>query len=323
MYIKKLNNSTDLSDMGNKCKNLALLTEYGFNVPEAYGVTFISFKIFISPLVNKIKEIISTHSYKEATLKIRELIMSSEIPTDVINQIVFATSQFTKDTVFAVRSSGVVMQEGVAIVEDSGTKSLAGQYESYLNVPASQVPTAIKLCWSSLFNERSLHVFQAKTNDTFLESTMSVVVQKMIKADYCAVMMTLDPLSNENLLAMEAAYGACEAIVSGKVTGDLICVNRDNKIIHSRELGSKRNKVVYDVFDGQNRGEYKLESIEESLQRQFAIDNRMVLKIADIGFAIEKKFNHPQDIELVIKGNEIFITQTRNITTTNNNINNN
>ena len=122
---------------------------------------------------------------------------------------------------------------------------------------------------------------------------------------------------------MEAAYGACEAIVSGKVTGDLICVNRDNKIIHSRELGSKRNKVVYDVFDGQNRGEYKLESIEESLQKQFAIDNRMVLKIADIGFAIEKKFNYPQDIELVIKGNEIFITQTRNITTTNNNINNN
>jgi phosphoenolpyruvate synthase/pyruvate phosphate dikinase len=41
---------------------------------------------------------------------------------------------------------------------------------------------------------------------TFLESTMSVVVQKMIKADFSAVMMTLDPLSNENLLAMEATY---------------------------------------------------------------------------------------------------------------------
>lgn len=315
MYIKKLNNRQDLSDMGNKCINIALLTEYGFNVPQAYGVTFTAFANFIKPLINKIRDIINDNNYKEATSKIKELIMNSEIPNDLSVHIESATNEFSNDTVFAVRSSGVVMQEGVAIVEDSGAKSLAGQYESYLNVPPSQVPNAIKLCWASLFNERSLHVFQAKTNSTFLESTMSVVVQKMIKADLSAVMMTLDPLSNENLLAMEVTYGACEAIVSGKVTGDLLCVSRDNKTVYSRELGSKRNRVVYDVFDGQNRGEYKLESIDESLQKEFSIDNVMALKIASIGLDIEKKFKHPQDIELVIQNNEIFITQTRNITT--------
>jgi pyruvate,water dikinase len=316
MFIKNLNNSNDLSDMGNKCKNLALLTEYGFNVPEAYGVTFISFKKFINPLINEIKKIIYTNSYKEAALKIRELIMSSEIPDEVLNQIEFVTNKFTSDTVFAVRSSGMAVEKGIIITEDSATKSLAGQYESYLNVPLIQVPTAIKLCWSSLFNERSLQIFQAKTNDTFLESSMSVVVQKMINADYSAVVMTLDPLSNENLLAMESTYGACEAIVSGKVTGDLISVNRENREIHGMELGSKKNKVVYDVFNEKNRGEYKLENIEGNLQKQFAIGDEMILKIHDVGLAIEKKFNHPQDIELVIKDNEIFITQTRNITAT-------
>jgi hypothetical protein len=41
-----------------------------------------------------------------------------------------ATNEFSNDTVFAVRSSGVVMQEGVAIVEDSGAKSWQGNMKA-------------------------------------------------------------------------------------------------------------------------------------------------------------------------------------------------
>ena len=76
MYTKRLNNSKDLSDMGNKCGNLALLTEYGFNVPKAYGVTFNSFGQFIKPLLSEIDTIIQTSDYKTASEKIRELIIN-------------------------------------------------------------------------------------------------------------------------------------------------------------------------------------------------------------------------------------------------------
>jgi phosphoenolpyruvate synthase/pyruvate phosphate dikinase len=41
----------------------------------------------------------------------------------------------------------------------------------------------------------------------------------------------------------------------------------------------------------------------------------MALRIAKVGLEIEKKFGHPQDIELVIANQDIFIVQTRNITT--------
>ena len=315
MFTKKLNNSKDLSDIGNKCSNLALLTEYGFNVPKAFGVTFNAFTQFIKPIVSEIETIIQTNDYKTASVKIRELIISSTIPVDVKQEIEKVVTDFIPDTRFAVRSSGTVMKDGEAIVEDSAKKSLAGQYESFLNVPSGEVVSAVKLCWASLFNERSLHVFEARSNNSFLESKMSVVIQQMILADVSAVMMTQDPLEKIPLLAMETTYGACEAIVSGKVTGDLITVDRKSMVIYKKELGSKRNKVVYDSFNGVNRGSYNLEPNTDEMQKSFAVDNRTTLRIAKVGLEIENKFGHPQDIELVVADKKIFIVQTRNITT--------
>lgn len=315
MYTKRLKNSKDLSDMGNKCGNLALLTEYGFNVPKAYGVTFYSFVQFIKPLVFEIETIIQSCDYKTASEKIRELIINSPVPNEVRSSIEKSVNDFLPNTKFAVRSSGTVVKNGETIVEDSAKKSLAGQYESFLNVPSNEVVNAVKLCWASLFNERSLHVFEAKTNGSFLESKMSVVVQQMVLADVSAVMMTQDPLEKIPLLAMETTYGACEAIVSGKVTGDLITIDRNSMVVYNRELGSKRNRVVYDIFNGKNRGTYNLEPTRDEMRKVFAIDNKMALRIAKVGLEIEKKFGHPQDIELVIADQEIFIVQTRNITT--------
>lgn len=114
-------------------------------------------------------------------------------------------------------------------------------------------------------------------------------------------MMTQDPLEKIPLLAMETTYGACEAIVSGKVTGDLITVDRKAMVIFKKELGSKRNKVVYDSFNGVNRGSYNLEPNTDEMQKCFAVDNHTALRIAKVGLEIENKFGHPQDIELVVK----------------------
>lgn len=319
MFIRRLNNSKDLSDIGNKCINLALLKEYGFNVPTAYGVTFGAFSTFIKPLTAKIDHIIQNNNYKNASEEIRELIINTSIPSEILNSIEKSVSVFASTTKFAVRSSGVVMQDGKVVVEDSANKSLAGQYESFLNVPASEVPIAIKFCWASLFNERSLHLFKAKNNNTFLCSKMSVVIQEMILANVSAVMMTIDPLEKADVLAMEVTYGPCEAIVSGKVTGDLITIDRSLMMVHKKELGSKQNKVIYDLFNTTNKGYYRLEPNNDELRKGFAIDNNTALRIARLGLEIEKKFGHPQDVELVVADGEIYVVQTRNITTFTNN----
>jgi phosphoenolpyruvate synthase/pyruvate phosphate dikinase len=156
MYIKNLNNSKDLSDIGNKCRNLALLTEFGFNVPTALGVTFKSYSQTLTPYKSAIGTIIKTNDYKMASDKIRELIMNVQIPNKILKSIKKAVSEFSTKTIFAVRSSGVVLSGNCVIAEDSNIRSLAGQYESFLNVQVNEIPIALKLCWASLFNERSL-----------------------------------------------------------------------------------------------------------------------------------------------------------------------
>jgi phosphoenolpyruvate synthase/pyruvate phosphate dikinase len=160
-------------------------------------------------------------------------------------------------------------------------------------------------------------MFDAKNNKSFLESTMSVVIQEMVIADTSAVIMTKDPIEKRSVLAMETTYGPCEALVSGKVTGDLITVDRSKIVINKKELGSKRNKVVYDSFNGLNRGAYKLEPNANELQTSFSIDDSTVLRLAKIGLDIEEKFGQPQDIELVIAAGLIYVVQTRSITNIN------
>jgi rifampicin phosphotransferase len=175
------------------------------------------------------------------------------------------------DTKFAVRSSGTVLKNGEAIVEDSAKKSLAGQYESFLNVPPSEVANAVKLCWASLFNERSLHVFEAKTNGSFLDSKMSVVVQQMVLADVSAVMMTQDLLEKFPLLAMETTYGACEAIVSGKVTGDLITIDRNSIVVYKRDLAASGIKLSMIFSTGKIAAHTTLSPLRTKCEKLFRL----------------------------------------------------
>jgi len=315
MNVKRLNNHKNLSDMGNKCRNLAQLTELGFNVPQAYGLTFSAFAKFIEPLVSEIESIIQMNGCKTGSRMIRKLIVNSSIPKTVRQDIEGLTNYFSSETKLAVRSSGMVIENGEALMEDANNKSLAGQYESFLNVSNGSILNAVKLCWASLFNERSLHVFNAKNNDTFLESKMSVVVQEMILADASAVMMTQDPLEKEPMLAMETTYGPCEAIVSGKVTGDLITIDRKSMQVCSKIMGSKKSYIYYSPFNIMNNGNYQLIQNSDEMRSQFAVDDEIALRIARVGLEIEKKFGSPQDIELVVNNGKIFVVQTRNITT--------
>ena len=190
---------------------------------------------------------------------------------------------------------------------------MAGQYDSYLKVPKGKLEDAIKLCWASLFNPRSLKSF-GTDNNRYSDSKMSVVIQEMIPADKSVVMMTKDPIEKKDIFGIEATYGPCEAIVSGKVTGDLILFDRDNRKILEKELGSKEKRVQYYEFSGNERENYQLVEVPRNLQRRVCISDEEIKLLVDIGLKVEYMFGHPQDIEAVINGQGIYIIQSRNIT---------
>ncbi|MFT3696423.1 MAG: phosphoenolpyruvate synthase [Kofleriaceae bacterium] len=110
-----------------------------------------------------------------------------------------------RDGVYAVRSS--------ATAEDLADASFAGQYDTYLNVDAADVPSRIEACRASLDTERAIAY---RREHGITGARMAVVVQDMVAAEISGVMFTADPVTgNRKVIAIDAVRGAGEAYVSG------------------------------------------------------------------------------------------------------------
>lgn len=213
----------------------------------------------------------------------------------------------------AVRSSGNVVARGRVIAEDGGERSLAGQFESFLNVPRDQVDLAVRMCWASLFNERSISSFGVD-EDYIDKSTMTVLVQEMVPAAASAVVMTVDPLGDGTVGGIELAIGPCEAIVGGSVSPDEVIFDRASGSIVGRHVGAKEFAIEYRVFSRGADNAVK-RSLPHSVRERLAVTDRVLREIIDVAREIERIFGVPQDVELVVDANEkVTVVQSRDIT---------
>jgi phosphoenolpyruvate synthase/pyruvate phosphate dikinase len=67
------------------------------------------------------------------------------------------------------------------------------------------------------------------------------------------------------------------------------------------------------AFKKNSHGIHLIETPQD-IKNRACLDEQEVLKLADLGNQIEKIFGSPQDIEWAIKDKEIFILQSRPIT---------
>jgi rifampicin phosphotransferase len=301
-------------NIGEKIKNLFILSKNGINIPKGFVLSNEVYFKFIEPIKDELLSILAEKNPEKSSKLIQDLFLSKSL--EGLKESLDETLKvFDDDIFFAVRSSGFCYSNGDLLIEDSDNKSLAGQFESYLKVPKGGVEDAIKLCWSSLYNCRSLKSFHINSNNEYINSSMSVIIQEMIQAEYCAVMMTKDPLDERRVFGIESTYGSCEAIVSGKITGDLILCDRVSKKIIEKEIGKKTNKIVYSVFSKKNFNNQTLEPISNNLINLFALNEEKIKELVNTGLRIESLFGKPQDIEAVFSKEKLYILQTRNITT--------
>lgn len=300
--------------LGNKIKNLAVLSKAGERVPRGFGLPYEVYEKHLASLLPDLQKArMEIDDYKNMAKRFREIIVSA--PFEGTEGVLDALKMYVPGaSYFAVRSSGAPVINGCEVAEDSIGLSLAGQYESFLLVPAYEVPQAILLCYASLFSERCLKQFNVKEDSSYLNSRMSVLIQEMCEADLCAVVMTRDPVEGGDTFGIEVTYGACEALVSGTVQGDLYLLSRTTGNILSTQLGTKNTCIKYKPFSGSESDNKVVYPISDELRNHFAISQELLDKIYNICMHIEKYFNLPQDIELIVAGGEIIIVQTRPIT---------
>jgi len=302
-------------ELGNKVKNLASLAQVGIRVPRGFGLPFSVYTEHTMQLMSALERIRTQEKdYSVMARRMYDVVTKSSLKDaegilDALNKHIPGAQYF------AVRSAGAPVVNHAEIAEDSAGISLAGQYESFLLVPARNVPQAVLCCYASLFSERCLRRFKVAEDAGYLWSRMSVLIQEMCPAELSAVVMTRDPVEDGDYFGMEVTYGACEAIVSGEVQGDLYLLSRAKGDILSAEIGTKNFRIGYEPLTDWNVDNKVKFSVHEQERKKFVASQKLIASIYDLGMLVEHHFRTPQDIELVVSRGEIIITQSRPITT--------
>jgi len=264
-YMVPLNASLHLSlhEVGAKARRLSEMMAEGFPVPAGWIIPDRAYRDFCE---------FNSISYGK-TADITDRIVAGHFPADMEGEISRRLKDpSSKKRVFAVRSS--------SCAEDAHDFSMAGQFDTFLNVEADNVFQAIKKCWASRFRHPVTAYLEKR--DTAGIPAMGVIIQEQIQPDFSGVLFTMDPVNRStDYLVIEWVEGLGEKLVSGKVVPEMVRLRRTCQDDTS-ELPGKLGHHIKEL-------------------------KRLALKA-------EKMSGQPVDMEWCCRGDDLHILQSRPIT---------
>lgn len=271
--------------IGGKAKNLQTLVKLGFNVPNWVVIPQ-------EVLLNQLKGLEPSKLNQE---NLPELKVEPKFLEEIAQ---FFGASFEEET-YAVRSS--------AIDEDGANHSFAGQFESYLHVPAKDLSGRIKDVWKSAFSDRVLSY--RKENKLPPGLGIAVIVQRMVNSEVSGVAFGANPISGSlKSKVINAVFGLGEGLVSGALNADSYTIDKEGI---DENLSLKTEQFVKDS----DKGGVKIIPVPKKLQTESSLSPTELQEISRILDELGEKLGSPQDIEFAIEGSKISLTQTRPITT--------
>lgn len=302
--------SATLETVGGKGASLAKLVAAGFPVPGGFHITTEAYRQFI--IFNDLDQVIlqavdqvdlaRPSTLESASLSITESILQAEIPPNIAAEIVQAYAAMPgKNPAVAVRSS--------ATAEDLPEASFAGQQDSYLNIcGAEQLLNAVQQCWASLWTARAIS-YRMQQGITTEGVAIAVVVQRLVPAEVAGILFTANAITGEREQALiNASWGLGEAIVGGKVTPDIIIVDKETGRVIDYQVAEKQVMTV------RVNGSTEEKAVPKSLQKAPALSEDHSRKLTVLGTEIESLYEMPMDIEWALTDGELSIVQARPIT---------
>lgn len=325
----------DVGLVGGKGANLGEMTQAGVPVPPGFVVTAEAYFYFLytNQLGEKIRNFLKQidvnqiETLQVASRQIKNLIIHSPIPKEISQTISRAYFQlneegknglykFKEKILFSLKSPFVAIRSS-ATAEDLPEASFAGQQETFLNIHGeANVIKAVRDCWASLFEARAIFYREENHFDHF-KVGLAAVVQEMIPAEISGIMFTVDPLDNDKRkIIIEAIYGLGDLIVSGGATPDHYEIDKDKLLITDRLIAKQEKQLTRDK--ARNGGEgVKTVEVSKKMQDKQKLNDSQIIKLAILGRQLEKHYYHPQDIEWAVHKGQIYILQTRPVTTLN------
>ncbi|EMA46762.1 pyruvate, water dikinase [Halococcus saccharolyticus] len=299
----------DIGDVGGKGASLGELAGAGLPVPPAFVVTAGTYRSFIEEtgIDEELFDAVDVDpddsaALAEAQARAEELILDTEMPDDLREEIVATYGNLDDGEAFvAVRSS--------ATAEDLPDASFAGQQETFLNVTEEDLVDRVKECWASLFTQRAIY-YREQQGFEHDKVDIAVVVQRMVDAEKSGVMFTSHPSTGEDDLIVEAAWGLGEAVVAGEVSPDNYVFDRASGEIDSVTVAEKNT-----MYEKSETGETVSREVPEDKRTAQVLDESEIDRLVELGERVEDHYGEPQDVEWAIVGEDVFMLQSRPITT--------
>jgi pyruvate, water dikinase len=241
--------------------------------------------------------------------RIRARIEAAPVSDEVVNDIADAYEALCRhcdvdDVPVAVRSS--------ATAEDLPDASFAGQQDTFLWICGTDnVVLNVQRCWSSLFTDRAI-AYRHSMGYLHESIAMSVAVQKMVDPIAAGVAFTLNPTNGDrSQVAIDAAWGLGESVVSGEVTPDNFLVDKVLREVVKREISDKA--IEYRVGDD---GVVDKVDVDSERRTASSVTDEQLIGIAMLARRAEKHYGCPQDVEWAIdrhlpEGENIVMLQSR------------
>jgi phosphohistidine swiveling domain-containing protein/ATP-dependent protease HslVU (ClpYQ) peptidase subunit len=299
--------ATAAGHTGGKGANLALLTQRGFPVPPGFVVTAQAYRDFIAPGGAVLARVATLPFDDPARLRAESATLRAELaalplPAALVAETRARLTDFPRDTAFSVRSSSTM--------EDLAGAAFAGQHDTFLNVAgADAVLEKVKACFLSLWHDRALAYRQRQGFDHLL-AAMAVVVQRMAPCEVAGVGFSINPVSGDlGELVIDANFGLGESVVSGEGEVDHWELAKADGAVRRARIARKTTKVVA-VAGGTAEAR-----VPEADAARPCLDAAQLAEVAALLRRVERSYRFPQDIEWGLAGGQIFLLQSRPVTT--------
>ncbi|MEN4042135.1 MAG: PEP/pyruvate-binding domain-containing protein [Anaerolineaceae bacterium] len=296
-----------LDQVGSKAANLARLALAGFPVPHGFLVTTRAYSNYVTAhgLQTHIDHALASLQVQDAALleqaaeRIRGAFRNGRIADDLAAELGAAYRELGAPPV-AVRSS--------ATTEDLPDLSFAGQQDTYLNICGeTDLLQAVVECWSSLWTARAIG-YRMRNAIDHPHIALAVIVQRMVNSQVSGVLFTANPLSgHRGEVVIDAAFGLGDVLVTGQVEPDQYVVDQPRNRILMRKLGAK-------ALSRHARPDGGARQHEETRKDQQALPDKEILTLAQLGKQAEAHFGAPQDIEWAFSEGQLYLLQSRPIT---------
>ncbi|EHR50962.1 phosphoenolpyruvate synthase [Saccharomonospora marina XMU15] len=297
----------DTTLAGGKGANLGELASASLPVPPGFVVTAQAYRDSMDTggVRAELREVVAKvgDDVEAASQRLQALVRKAGVASPVAAAVREAYQRLggeDGEVAVAVRSS--------ATSEDSPGASFAGMNRSFTNVTGPDaLVSAVLSCWESLFGARSLAYRQEQGITD--EPIIAVVVQRMVATDRSGVIFTVDPSTRDrDTLVVEAVLGQGEVLVSGAVEPDTYLLSKPDATLLSTRLGHQNYEIVRTPG-----GEKRVELPDG--EQPAVLRPEEAMELARLGIRVEEHYGTPQDIEWAASGDDIWLVQTRPITT--------